>query len=160
MALTTAQKATLKAYILATPALAAVASGPGTDYSFIAEQLSLEASPAFYVWRSSYSPQQMRSAMTVNLGTAQLDGLTPGKRDALLWFIGETVNPSDPAVVATINDFCGTQNTLKASLVDGGKRKALVAEKLLATGTGSLAVPATMGYEGGINVSEIGGILA
>jgi len=155
MALTTAQKATLKAYILATPALAAVASGPGTDYSFIAEQLSLEASPAFYVWRSSYSPQQMRSAMTVNLGTAQLDGLSAGKRDALLWFIGDTVSPADPAVIATLNDFCGSQNTLKASLVDGGKRKALRGEKILATGTGTLISPATMGYEGAISTQVI-----
>ena len=160
MALSTSQLATLKAAILADPVLAALTSGPGSDHDAIAQAMSAEASPAFYVWRSSYSPQQMRSAMTVNLGTAQLDGLSAGKRDALLWFIGDTVNPSDPAVVATINDFCGAQNTLKASLVDGGKRKALVAEKLLATGTGSLAVPATMGYEGGINVSEIGGILA
>ena len=160
MALTTSQKAAVKVYILATPNLAAVASGPGTDYAFIAEQLSAEASPAFYVWRSSYTPQQMRAAMTVNLGTAQLDGLTAGKRDALLWFIGETINPSDPAVIATINDFCGSQNTLKASLVDGAKRKANVIEKVLAIGTGSLAVPATAGYEGSIGTFDIGGILA
>ena len=97
--------------------------------------------------------------MTVNLGTAQLDGLTSGKRDALMWFIGDTINPSDPAVVATLNDFCGSQNTLKASLTDGAKRKALRAEKILATGTGSLAVPATMTYEGTINIENVSEIL-
>ena len=155
MSLTTAQLATLKTAILADPVLAPLTSGPGSDHDAIAQAMSAEASPAFYVWRSSYSPQQMRAAMTVNLGTAQLDGLTSGKRDALLWFIGDTVSPADPAVIATINDFCGSQNTLKASLVDGGKRKALRGEKILATGSGTLVSPATMGYEGAISTQVI-----
>ena len=154
-----AQQATLTAYILATPALAAMTSGPGTDRAGIAAALSAEAAPAFYVWRSSYSPQEMRAAMCVNLGTAQLDALTAAKRDALLWFIGDTVNPSDPAIVATLQDFCGSQNTLKASLIDGAKRKATLAEKLLATGTGTLAACATATYEGGVSIEEVAQVL-
>ena len=158
--LTTAQRATVKAYILATPDLANKTSGPGTDYGYIAAALSAAAAPTFYVWRTSYSPEQIRAAMTVNLGTAQLDALTAGKRDALLWFIGATINPSDPAVAATLDDFCGSQNTLKASLLNGAKRAATVAEKLLATGTGSLASAATLTYEGAVSIEEVGAILA
>jgi hypothetical protein len=158
--LTTAQKATVKAYILATPDLANKTSGTGTDYGYIAAALSSAAAPTFYVWRTSYSPEQIRAAMTVNLGTAQLDALTAGKRDALLWFIGATINPSDPAVVSTLDDFCGSQNTLKASLLNGAKRAATLVEKLLATGTGSLASAATMTYEGGVGIEEVAAILA
>jgi hypothetical protein len=158
--LTIAQRATVKAYILATPELANKTSGTATDYGYIAAALSAAASPTFYVWRTSYSPEQIRAAMTVNLGTAQLDALTAGKRDALLWFIGATINPSDPAVVATLDDFCGSQNTLKASLLNGAKRAATLVEKLLATGTGSLASAATMTYEGGVGIEEVAAILA
>src|SRR5512139_1892871 len=150
--LTTEQRATVKAYILATPDLASKTSGPGTDYGYIASALSAPASPTFYVWRTSYSPEQIRAAMTVNLGTAQLDALTAGKRDSLLWFIGATINPSDTSVQATLDDFCGSQNTLKASLLNGAKRAATLVEKLLATGTGSLASAATLTYEGGVSI--------
>ena len=149
------QKVALKAAILADPVLGPLTSGPQSDYWHITNAMNAEASPVFYVWRTSYSPQQMRAAMTTNLGTAQLDGLSAGKRDALLWFIGDTLNPSDPATVATLNDFCGTQNTLKASLVDGGKRKALRVEKLFATGTGTLVSPALLTFEGTVQFNEI-----
>jgi hypothetical protein len=159
MALSTAQRATVKAYILATPDLANKTSGEGTDLGYIATALSSPVTPTFYVWRTSYSPEQIRAAITVNLGTAQLDALTAGKRDALLWFIGATINPSDPAVVATMDDFCGSQNTLKASLLNGAKRAATVAEKVLATGTGTLASAATMSYEGAVSIEEVAAIL-
>ena len=152
--MTPAQLATLKAAIAADVTLNAFPQN--SDGAFeIADALNQEASPAFYVWRTSYTPQQMRAAMCVNLGTAQLDALTAGKRDALLWFIGDTLNPSDPAIISTIQDFCGSQNTLKASLVDGAKRKAKRVEKILATGTGALATPATPTFEGSVSYQDV-----
>lgn len=64
MAFTPAQAATLKAYILADPVMGPLTSGPGTDYSRIADLMSAPASPAFTVWRPAVTPEQWRVAIT------------------------------------------------------------------------------------------------
>lgn len=156
MSLTPAQTTTVVAAIKASSEPTIVAALAVRDDGAIADWLNTAVTPTHYVWRTSYSPEQIRAAMTVNLGTAQLDALTAGKRDALLWFIGSTLNPSDPAVVTTLDDFCGSQNTLKASLLNGAKRAATVCEKLLATGgNGALATPGTMTFEGSVSLNEV-----
>lgn len=150
--LTTAQLQTLKAAIAADPTLAAFPLTPDGAYE-IAQRLNLDASPAFYVWRSQYTPEQMRAAILA--GITQLDSLTASKRDSLLWFSQGTVDCSKVATQAAINDLCGSQATLKAALLDGGKRTCSRAEKILATGTGSLASPATAGWEGSLSYQDV-----
>lgn len=151
--LTTQQKATLKAHILADGVLAPLTSGPGTDYGAIAAAMSAPAAPAFTVWNSSVSPEAWRKAITA--GAIQLDNLTVGKRDTLLFVCGGTLDCRDAATRQTLDDLTGTQNTLKAALVAAEKRLALRVEKLLATGTGSDAVPAIATYEGALDIGHV-----
>ena len=152
MSLTSGQLATIKAYIVADNGLNAL---PNTNVgnSQIANTLNAQASPDFYVWLSSYTPELKAAA--IDNGITQVDNLTASKRDTLLWWAARTHDASKAATQAAMSDLCGMQNTLKAALIDGAKRKAKVIEKILATGTGSLASPATPGYEGTITPDEI-----
>lgn len=150
--LTPEQKTTLKAAIDADPVLSAF---PNTsDGAFeIAAALNQPAAPAFYVWRTQYTAEQMRAAI-IN-GITQLDALTASKRDSLLWLAEGTVNCGLAATRAAFNDLTGSQNTLKAAVLDGGKRTATRAEKILATGTGSFADPAVAGWEGTLSYQDV-----
>ena len=156
MNLTQAQKQTIKAYIIADPVLKTKVPQPNTDYEFIANALSAPA--AWTVWQSALSPDMARQGILG--GITQLDNLTVGKREALLYLVAATVDCRQAAVRAAFDDLCGTQVTLKASLLAAQKRIANLAEKLLSTGTGSDASPAITTAEGTIGVFEIGDILA
>ena len=152
--LTPAQLQTLAGAIRADQDAAVVAALAIRNDTELARLYNAEASPAFYLWRVQYTPDQMRTA--VMNGITQLDALTASKRDSLLWLVQGTVDMSKAATQAAINDLCGSQNTLKAALTDGGKRLANKVEKLLfATGTGSLASPATTAAEGTVSVDEV-----
>lgn len=151
MVLTTDQITTLKALALAD----GVASTyfDGTKDQELADWFNQET--ATVVWRTSLSMQQFRAAI-IN-GVAQLDNLTVGKRDTLLW-LGNQLLPMDDSVRAAIDNLCGTQNTLKAALTTAQKRFASRAEKALATGTGSDASPAVLSWEGRITPNEASSI--
>src|SRR5574343_485887 len=88
--LTTAQMQALKAAIVADPALLAIAQGAGTDYQAVANALNTAASPALVVWRTAVGPEERRGAITA--GAIQLDNLTVGKRDALLYVCQGTLD--------------------------------------------------------------------
>jgi hypothetical protein len=154
VALTTEQLQALKADIAADHAFDAIPHNSDGAFA-VAAAYNAEASPAFYVWRSNVTAQEWRAAIIGGGGAVQLDALTGSKREALLWAVGESLNPSVAAVRAALDDFCGSQNTLKAAIVAAEKRKAKRIEKLFATGTGSEAVPATLGYEGQIPYDEV-----
>jgi hypothetical protein len=154
MALTPAQQAALKADILADPAFASLPHNSDGQFA-VAAAYNLSASPAFTVWRTSVGPQEWRTAIIGGGGATQLDALTASKRDSLLWAVGDTLNPSVAAIRAALDDFCGSQNTLKAAILAAEKRTATRLEKLLATGTGSDASPATMGFEGTISYPDV-----
>lgn len=109
----------------------------------------------FTVWRSSLTPEQARDAITNGDGLAQLDNLTAGKRDSLLWTFGGNTYPANSAQRAAIANLCGTQNTLKAEILAAQKRLANRAEAIYATGTGSDAVPGTLGWEGQLSVNDV-----
>ena len=153
MALTTEQLATLKAAILADPVLNAYPMNSDGDFA-IAALLNAPAVPDFIVWRSALTPELARSAI-IN-GAVQLDNLTVGKRDALLYMAQGTLDCRIAAVRTALDDLCGTQNTLKASLLAAEKRKATLVEKILATGTGSDAVPAVTSFDGSISYQDVG----
>jgi len=114
------------------------------------------AQPSFYAWRTSLTPDMSRNAIVQ--GATQLDALTAGKRDSLFWLLSEAVNPSDANVRAAIDDLCGTQATLKGSLQAALKRTTTRAEKILASGTGTISVPATLVYEGYLSPAEASGV--
>lgn len=139
-------------------ALKAVASSDPTaaGYMASADDIALAAwfnqQTSFVVWRTALTTQMSRAAII--LGATQLDGLTVGKRDTLLWLCSETVNPSDANVRAAIDDLCGTQNTLKAALQAAQKRNATRAEQSLATGTGTSAIPGFLTCEGVLSYAD------
>lgn len=59
---------------------------------------------------------------------------------------------------AAIDDLCGSQNTLKAALLAAEKRTCTVAEKVLSTGSGTNASPATLGWEGVLSGNDMSAI--
>ena len=83
MALTNAQRNTLKAYILADPVLSTKVSGPGTDRAFIADALSATASPAQKAWRTNVPAAEADDAPNY----ANFDSILPGKRESWGFFL-------------------------------------------------------------------------
>lgn len=155
MSLTPQQKATLKAFIDADPVMSVQLPG-GAGAFPIAALLNAEASPAFVVWKTSVSVDEI---MRNGMDWARVDNLTVGK--ARIWdWLGRlgTFNAAKPNVRAGI-DACwvGTAADLavRASVYTHCKRNANVIEKLFATGTGSDAVPATMAFEGSVTPDEV-----
>jgi len=147
--MTPAQLTTLKAHILANYA-SEWAQGAA---NLIASHYNEMATPDFYLWKSSYSPDELRASL-MN-GITQLDALAASKRDSLLWLIQGNLDMRVTQSRTALDDLTGSQNTLKNALLDGGKRKANVAEKMFATGTGSLASPAIADFEGTVSAQTV-----
>jgi hypothetical protein len=142
--MTPEQTVILKALVLAEPSLT-TARQTGNDGA-IADWLNAPASPAFFGYRSNYTPEQIAAA--IDSGITQVDGLSASKRETLLFWANRSHDATLPATIAAINDLCGSQNTLKAAVLDGAKRSLSRAEKALATGAGTSASPATPTWEG------------
>ena len=155
--MTNEQLTTLKAAILAETNPEFVEARTNGQTSRMASFFNGEASPVFYIWRKSYTPDLIADA--IDNGITQLDGLTASKRDSLLWWANRGHDASLAATQAAINDLCGSQNILKAAVLDGGKRKVTRGERLFTTGTGSLASPGSAGFEGIFTESDIGAAL-
>jgi hypothetical protein len=154
--MTPQQLSTLKAYILADPVLAAYPTNSDGDYA-IAEALNQTAAPAFIVWKTDVSIDEI---MRNGMDWARVDNLSVGK--ARIWdWLGRlgTIDASKINVRAGIDAaWVGTAADLavRAAVYVHCKRSATVFEKVLATGTGSDAVPATMGAEGPVSYSDVG----
>lgn len=151
--MTPEQLTTLKAAILAETNAEFVEFRTQGATGAMASFYNVEASPAFYIWRSNYTPDLIADA--IDKGITQLDALTASKRDSLLWWANRGHDAREAAVQAAINDLCGSQNTLKNAVLGGGKRAASRGEKLYCTGTGSLASPAVAAFEGPISNNDI-----
>lgn len=156
MALTAAQKATLKTALLADPALAAF---PNTNdgHFDLAVTLSRElAAPAFVVWRTNVPIGEVgRSFHATEL--AGLSSLNTQRLQNLAAWLSNGVNPSLASVRQFFDEiFSGAGGTnTRAALLALWKRPSTLIEKILATGTGSDAAPATMGFEGTITATEV-----
>jgi hypothetical protein len=156
MALTTEQKATVKANILATPELLSLINDPGEGASSVAAWYNLMASPAFVVWKTDVSIDEI---MRNGMDWARVDNLTVGK--ARIWdWLGRlgTFDASKPNVRAGIDAaWVGTAADLavRASVYTHCKRDATRIEKLLSVGTGTTVSPATMTLENQISYIDI-----
>ena len=158
--LTDQQKATLKAYILADPVLGPLTSGPGTDYGLIAQTLSANAAPAFIVWRTSITRDEIQNDDAFNW--TLVDNLSTNSKYRIWeWMFdnsGQAINPSKANIRAGISaTWIGTGALVAVATMtlNKCKRSANVVEKLFATGTGSDAVPAVMVFEGAIDLGHI-----
>ena len=152
--MTPTQLSMLKAAALADASATALISA-GNDTG-LAEWFN--APTTYVVWRSALTPDQARAAIIQ--GAAQLDALTVGKRDSLFWLTSGNLNVSDASVRAAIDDLCGTQTALKSALLAAEKRTCSTAEKILATGTGTNAIPALLGWEGVLSGNDMSAIRA
>jgi len=155
MALSVEQMATLKAAIIADPVLAAYPAGSDGAYE-IALALNTLADQAFIVWRTNVS---VDAIMRNGMDWARVDNLTVGKARIWDWLtrLG-TFNASKANIRAGIDAaWVGTAADLavRATIYTHCKRSATRAEKIFATGTGSDASPATMGYEGALSWQDV-----
>lgn len=105
----------------------------------------------YIVWRGILTSEVMEAAIVS--GAIQLDNLTVGKRDTLLWLASRDVD-NTASLRTALDDLCGTQATLKAAVVAAEKRQATRAEQALATGSGTTLSPSTLGWEGMIDQYE------
>lgn len=174
MPLTQAQKLTLRTHIQANATILAFAGGNATvadafaalaqanvgDATIIADWYDLATSPAQYAWRFTISRMEQRRALMNTSGAgAQLDALTASKREALLWGIDDTTDCRLSEVRACIENWCGSQNTLKAAIIDSFKRHLSNVQSVFTTGTKSFAAPGDNatdgGFEGSVNANDI-----
>jgi hypothetical protein len=165
MPLSSAQLATLKADILADPVLSAEPNTGDGNFN-IALAYNLAASPDFWVWRSRVSKAEYimstsPDGTTFNWTGAGFITRSQGERDAWreLFDAQGNANPSLANVrQAFLDIFSGGTAPApanRAHLAAVSRRKATRGEKLFATGTGSTASPATMGFEGMIVVTDV-----
>jgi hypothetical protein len=151
--LTTQQLATLKADILADPALAEQPMNDDGHFA-IAAAYNLAASPAWRVWKSSITTSDCKDVVN----WTEYIGRSAGERAAFEFLLSNgIINPSRANVRQGIADmFSGTQGQItRLALLALGKRDATRAEKLFSTGTGSDGTPATMTFEGNLSYSEV-----
>lgn len=154
MALTTAQRATLKAYVQANGALnSAWLAG---NMAELERHFNALAVPDFTVWKTNVPIADV--GMRIN--GAELGGLTQVNNvrlQTIALYLAAGVNPSLADHRAFFDDIfsgSGGVNT-RAALLILWKRLATNAEKLFSTGTGSNAVPATLSHEGYLSDGEI-----
>lgn len=155
--LTTEQQAILKTDIEADPAFASLPTNSDGAY-YIAQAYNLPATPNFIVWRTSVTQDEI---MQNGFDWVRVDNLSVGKARIWEWLFDNqsaTCNPSKVNVRAGIDEcWKGTAADLavRAAVYVHCKRPATRIEKLLATGTGSDASPATMTFEGSLSYQDV-----
>ena len=153
--LTSAQQAIVKADILADPTLNAFPNN--SDGAFgIAALYNLQAVPAFSVWRSSVLVSEVKKNIVWTEYVSS--SISVAERDAFNLMISNgEINYSDLNIRQGISDLFNqaqTQTTFDQFQLMG-VRLATRIEKLLATGTGTPALPGTMGFEGNISHQDV-----
>jgi len=155
--LTDAQKQMLKAAIEADQALAA--QPINSDGAFvIADALNQPVAPDYIVWRTSVELEEITQN---GFDWTLVDALNVGQARIWEWLFGNpsrTINPSKPNVrqgIANVWTGSAPKNAVQVAVLGHCKRKATRIEKLLATGTGSDASPATMGFEGPLSYQDV-----
>jgi hypothetical protein len=169
MPLTTAQLATLKADILANQntipagqpwtgsyAGVAVSAVPNTGdgNAAVAGYYNQTAVPAWTVWRTDISKDEVNQAVD----WAEVVGLTTNN---ILCFAAlkdqGRINGANASIRTAFNQIfpAATKPNTNAALLALSKRTARNVEKLFSTGTGTVASPATLGYEGAVSGSDV-----
>lgn len=184
MNLTTQQKATLKTFILANPAWAALPAGGDSAFT-IAAGLNALASPNFFVWRTSVPTEELSNAISwanFTPGTGSGAGAM-GSADYTKWCLACQGKQFNVQIIlqgrqtisgANANLRAGLQDALQnvpsgasGALQDAGwtavrnaiARQATVLEKQFADtalgGGSTRALSATMVLDGSISYSEV-----
>jgi hypothetical protein len=159
--MTPQQQATLKAALLADPALAQYIIDYRDD--LIRDYYNAPSSPAFTVWRTSVTQDEI---MQNGFDWVQVDNLSVGKARIWEWLFDNSstsINPSKANVRAGIDEaWKGTAAMLavRAAVYVHCKRVANRVERIFATGTGSDAVPGVLTFEGELTTSDVSAMLS
>ena len=153
--MTPEQLAVIKADIAANSDMNTLPANSDGSYA-IAELYNLPASGTWIVWKTDVNTDQI---MRNGMDWARVDNLSVGKARIWDWmtklgsFDASKTNVRagiDAAWVGTTADLA-----VRTQVYTHCKRQATRLEKLLSTGTGSDASPATMGFEGPVSYQEI-----
>jgi hypothetical protein len=164
---TPAQKAVIAADILANQDLSV---NPNTDpgNQTIAALYNANATPDFWVWKTSVSEDDIVGQPSVD-GTqfswTAFIGRSQGERDGWMrLFRSGKVNPSFTNVQQAIADIFSGAGAIpvaqRTHILTAFRRKATRLEKLLASGAGSTAAPATLTFEGSADIIGIADVRA
>lgn len=153
--MTPAQLTILRDLIAADPVLSAYPQTSDGAWE-VAAALNLPASPEFVVWKTDLPIDEI---MRNGMDWTRVDNLSTGKARIWDWMtrLG-SINPSRANIRAGIEAaWVGTAADLavRATIYTHCKRPASRAEKALATGTGTTASPATMGWEGAVSYHQV-----
>ena len=153
--MTNEQLIVLRDYIATVQEWAAMPNNSDTAY-YIAGELNKPATPAWTVWRSDVARDDVSGE---GFDWTQVDNLTVGQARIWDWlFDGGTMDARDNGKRAGISE-CWKGTAAKvavATFVLGKcKRDAKLGEKVLSTGTGSVAAPAVMTHEGDVSPSNV-----
>lgn len=158
--MTPEQRLTFKADILANSDSNVQAWRAAYDAGPIADWYNtLTSSPAFIVWKSIVSVQDIIAATSFS-GTGGFIARSAGERDAYLALTArDSLNPSLSNIRTAFADiFSGSgQGAIdtRNAFLSISKRTATRLERLFATGTGSDASPANMTFEGVTTFDEV-----
>lgn len=153
--LTPEQYSALRVDMESRPELAnALATG---DDVFVASFYNVLVAPDFIVWRTNVTQDEI---MQNGFDWVQVDNLSVGAARIWEWLFdneNSMINASKANVRAGIDE-CWKGTAAKLAVRDAIylhlKRQANLIEKLFATGVGSVASPAVMGFEGELSYTD------
>ena len=158
MALTPAQKATLKAYILSDPVLGPKATGAGTDYQLVADALNADANPVTKAWVTSVAIDAADEAPDYST----FDSIQAGKRDSWDFFLRRSRDFSRNKVRKWITDVWGNSTAgsnseaiLLAGTENAKRAEAVIGGTVRTTGTVSALDRAFIGTFSAIDIGPI-----
>jgi hypothetical protein len=162
MALTTAQLQTLQAAIAAEQDATFAEYRANGQTNQMAAFFNEPSSPAFVVWRSSVSLDEI---VQNGFDWVRVDNLSVGKARIWEWMfanLDRAINPAKANIRLGIDEcWKGTAADLavRAAVYVHCKRSATRAEVLYATGAGTDASPGLLVFEGSISSSDISAAL-
>lgn len=151
--LTDIQLSTLRAAILADTTPDVVAARAIRNDTELARLYNSPGS--FVVWRTSVPVDEYREAVT----WTEVDSLTVGKSRIWEWVTANMTLPLDtskPGIRQGLADCWGSGTATRTALLAVAKRAATKAERLFATGTGTLGSPGLLTFEGQISIDDVG----
>jgi hypothetical protein len=162
--LTLTQLQALHTFLQTDATMLALPNSPDGDAAR-AVLFNLLATPDFWVWKMAVTRADLVNSVGPDGTTFTWTGngfITRSAGEQAAWrelFEGTgTVNAAQTNVRQAFSDiFSGTGNAAanRTHLLAVARRKATVAEKVLATGTGSTGSPATAGWEGAISLQDV-----
>lgn len=155
--LTTAQKITLKADIIAKQAVGQPLFGI-TDEQAIAAHYSALAVPAFVCYKSNVTIGETGKKFN-GAEWATMTSANHSRLQTIAQWLPAGYNPTLQDIRDMFDDVWSGKPLTLAALLALWKRNARVLEKLFATGTGTDLSPATFVVEGSIGAQEISDVI-